>query len=107
MGGGCPVSRRVSSRVPTPVWRGGRYRFAEPTGKFGNGAYKDEPWGLVAMRKRVYAVRSFYSKWLDEETDGALRDRNPGFAPVVVGTLNSLALLIGLEPNHVPKYVVQ
>ena len=26
MGGGCLVSRRVRSRVPTPVWGGGRYR---------------------------------------------------------------------------------
>ena len=39
-------------------------------GKFGHGAYKDEPWGIVAMRKRVYAVRAFYASHLSVE-DGA------------------------------------
>ena len=30
------------------------------SGKFGEGAYKDEPWSIVALRKRVYAMRKFY-----------------------------------------------
>ena len=70
----------------------------QPTGKFGSGAYKDEPWGLVAMRKRIYACRAFYSKWLDEalppEQHKEKNPRNAGWAGLVRETLDSLALLI-------------
>ena len=61
----------------------------EWTGKFGNGAYKDEPWGIVAMRKRIYAMRSWYQRKLSEElsekmTGGRVDERmvtamNPGY----------------------------
>ena len=70
-------------------------------GKFGAGAYKDEPWSIVAMRKRVYAVRAFYGVHLQGEQKGI--DKNPGWADDVVGTLNSFALLLGTKPQHVPK----
>ena len=37
----------------------GKGEVLEMPGKFGKGAYKDEPFGLVAIRKRVYAMRAF------------------------------------------------
>jgi len=40
----------------------------EPSGKkFGEGAYKNEPWSIVALRKRVYAIRAFYDFHLKDE----------------------------------------
>ena len=82
---------------------GGPLNSESKAGLFGKGAYKDEPWGLVAMRKRIYSCRKFYERWLVAPTDGALRDLNPGWHSMVTGTLDSLALLIGLKPVHVPK----
>jgi hypothetical protein len=38
----------------------GKGEILEMPGKFGKGAYKDEPFGIVAIRKRVYAMRAFY-----------------------------------------------
>jgi hypothetical protein len=82
---------------------GGPLNAESKAGLFGKGPYKDEPWGLVAMRKRIYSCRKFYERWLVAPTDGALRDLNPGWHSMVTGTLDSLALLIGLKPVHVPK----
>lgn len=64
-------------------------------GQFGYGAYKDEPWSLQAIEKRVYAVRDFYNSVhvLD----------NPADAPRVKGALSTLRLLIGYKPTHVPR----
>ena len=53
---------------------GGPLNSESKAGLFGKGAYKDEPWGLVAMRKRIYSCRKFYERWLVAPTDGALRD---------------------------------
>ena len=39
---------------------GGPLNSESKAGLFGKGAYKDEPWGLVAMRKRIYSCRKFY-----------------------------------------------
>ena len=40
----------------------------EASGKFGEGAYKDEPWSIVALRKRVYSMRRFYVRSSLKET---------------------------------------
>ena len=77
-------------------------------GKFGKGAYKDEPFGLVAIRKRVYAVRAFYDMNLPQKEGVHLaRARNPGWDDDVVGALNSMASILGLKPQHVPKVRAQ
>ena len=73
----------------------------EPSGKFGEGAYKNEPWSIVALRKRVYAIRAFYDFHLKNEQ--SVREANPGWYGTVTGTLNSFALLLGTKPQHVPK----
>ena len=73
----------------------------EVSGKFGERAYKDEPWSIVALRKRIYAVRAFYAFHLQGEQGGL--DRNPGWNQTVVGTLNSFALLLGTKAQHVPR----
>ena len=46
----------------------------ELSGKFGERAYKDEPWSIVALRKRIYAVRAFYAFHLQGEQAGLDRD---------------------------------
>ena len=71
------------------------------SGKFGEGAYKDEPWSIVALRKRVYAMRKFYE--LELTGTQARRECNPGWDDLVTGTLNSMALLLGTKPQHVPR----
>lgn len=73
----------------------------EASGKFGEGPYKDEPWSIVALRKRVYAIRKFYEQTLVGEQ--ATRENNPGWDDLVVNVLNSFALLLGTKPQHVPK----
>jgi len=55
---------------------------AEPmpprSGVYGRGCYKDEPWGVVAIRKRLTSVRKFYERHLE----GNKVDVNPGpFSP--------------------------
>ena len=37
----------------------------ERSGKFGEGAYKNEGWSVTAVRKRVTAVRKFYEQHLE------------------------------------------
>ena len=69
-------------------------------GKFGFGAYKDEPYSLQAFQKRVYALRDFYDR--PGHLDGTGRT-NPGRDPIVVGTLSALSLLVGKTPQHVPQ----
>ena len=54
----------------------------EASGKFGEGPYKDEPWSIVALRKRVYAIRKFYEQTLVGEQ--ATRENNPGWDDLVV-----------------------
>ena len=49
------------------------------------------------MEKRVYAIRDFYKR----ELKGTSFD-NPGFDPLVTGTLKALVLLIGRKAMHVP-----
>ena len=71
------------------------------TGKFGEGAYEDEPWGIVAMRKRIYGCRAFYDRVL-HGVEGA-RDKNPAWNDMVTNTLNMLAQLLGTKAQHVPK----
>ena len=66
----------------------GDLQLPERNGKFGNGAYKDEPWSIVAMRKRIYAVRAFYEFHLEGEK--VPREEQPGYDPTVCGTLNQL-----------------
>ena len=68
---------------------------SRPKGQFGYGAYKDEPWSLQAIEKRVYAVRDFYISVRVAD--------NPGDTPRVNGALSTLRLLIGYKPTHVPK----
>ena len=67
-------------------------------GKFGQGAYADEPWSLQSFQKRVYAVRDFYGI----ELKGTMLD-NPGWHDAVCGVLGALARLIGKKPLHVPQ----
>ena len=69
-------------------------------GQFGFGAYKDEPWSLQAVEKRVYAVRDFHKSVRVETVAGI---ENPGEAPRVNGALSTLRLLIGYQPTHVPR----
>ena len=71
------------------------------SGKFGEGAYKDEPWGIVAMRKRIYGVRAFYAS-VFHGVEGA-REKNPAWNEIVTNTLNMLAQLLGTKAQHVPK----
>ena len=73
----------------------------EASGKFGEGAYKEEPWSIVAMRKRIYAIRSFYEFHLKDAHH--TKEMHPGWNEEVTGTLNSFALLLGTKPQHVPK----
>ena len=73
----------------------------EASGKFGEGAYKDEPWSIVALRKRVYSMRRFYESTLVDEQ--ATRETNPGWNDLVINVLNSFALLLGTKAQHVPK----
>ena len=53
-GGLRELANAIESGKARPEW----------AGKFGNGAYKDEPWGIVAMRKRVYSLRAWYQRKL-------------------------------------------
>ena len=71
------------------------------SGKFGEGAYKDEPWGIVAMRKRIYGARAFYTS-VFHGVEGA-REKNPAWNDMVTSTLNMLAQLLGTKAQHVPK----
>ena len=50
-----PASRRCMAEART----------REGSGKFGEGAFKDEPWSLIAIRKRLTALRAFYLHFLD------------------------------------------
>ena len=75
---------------------------AEPTGTYGRGAYSNEPWGVVAIRKRITSVRKFY----DRHLKGEKRDVNPGWAPIVVSTMQAITLLLGNAPKHVSAVVV-
>jgi hypothetical protein len=69
----------------------------ERTGQFGEGCYKDEGWSVTAIRKRVTAVRKFYERHLE----GNKMEVNPGWQPIVKGTMVSVALLVGEEAQHV------
>ena len=71
------------------------------SGKFGEGAYKDEPWGIVAMRKRIYGARAFYTS-VCQGVEGS-RENNPAWNDMVTSTLNMLAQLVGTKAQHVPK----
>ena len=51
------------------------------SGKFGERAYKDEPWGIVAMRKRIYGVRAFYTSVLHGVESA--REKNPAWDDMV------------------------
>ena len=51
------------------------------SGKFGEGAYKDEPWGIVAMRKRIYGARAFYTS-VCQGVEGS-REKNPAWNDMV------------------------
>ena len=66
-------------------------------GEYGNGCYKDEPWGLTAIRKRLTSVRKFYERHLT----GDKMVVNPGWHAMVKATMVSITLLIGDEPKHV------
>ena len=77
------------------------HKAAEPMptrdGVYGRGCYKDEPWGLVAIRKRLTSTRKFYERHLE----GDKLKVNPGWQPIVKATMVSIALLLGDEPKHV------
>ena len=73
----------------------------DASGKFGEGPYKNEPWSIVALRKRVYSMRKFYETTLVDEQ--STRETNPGWNDLVVNVLNSFALLLGTKAQHVPK----
>ena len=74
-----------------------RLQMPERKGKFGNGAYCDEPWSMVAIRKRVTSFRKFYEYHLE----GNKMEVNPGWQPIVKGTVSSIALLLGDGVHHV------
>ena len=65
---------------------------AEPvpprSGVYGRGCYKDEPWGVVAIRKRLTSVRKFYERHLEGDKDKV----NPGWQPIVKATMASITL---------------
>ena len=69
---------------------------AEPvpprSGVYGRGCYKDEPWGVVAIRKRLTSVRKFYERHLEGDKDKV----NPGWQPIVKATMASITLLLGM-----------
>ena len=69
----------------------------KPSGAFGDGAYKDEPWALVSIRARVTAARVFYDSHLG--TKDALV--NPGYSEILSGAMASISLLIGEHAEHV------
>lgn len=69
----------------------------EKTGTYGRGAYADEPWSTVAIRKRLTTVRKFYASCLE----GTKEDVNPGWQPIVKSTMISITLLLGTSPKHV------
>lgn len=67
-------------------------------GEYGYGGYKDEPWSMQALEKRIYAVRDFYKNTLK-----GLERENPGEAQSVCDALSMLRLIVGYKPQHVPK----
>ena len=69
----------------------------ERKGAFGNGCYNEEGWSVTAVRKRVTAVRKFYETHLD----GDKKEVNPGWQPIVIGTMVSITLTLGEEAQHV------
>lgn len=69
----------------------------EKTGLYGRGAYKNEPWSCVAVRKRVTTVRKFYEGHLQ----GIKEEVNPGWHPMVKSTMVSITLLLGTGAKHV------
>jgi hypothetical protein len=69
----------------------------ERTGTFGEGVFKNEGWSQTALRKRVTALRKFYERHLD----GNKMEVNPGWQPIVRGTMVSISLLVGEEAQHV------
>merc|ERR1712194_675191 len=60
--------------------------------------YKDEPWSMQALEKRIYGVRDFYKHVLK-----GVEDDNPGEAQSVKDALAMLRLIVGYKPTHVPK----
>ena len=67
-------------------------------GQYGFGAYKDEPWSMQALEKRIYSVRDFYKHSLK----GVEHD-NPAEAQSVKDALAMLRLIVGYQATHVPK----
>ena len=67
-------------------------------GQYGFGGYKDEPWSMQALEKRIYAVRDFYNHVLK----GVEHD-NPAEAQSVKDALAMLRLIVGYQATHVPK----
>ena len=51
-------------------------------GEYGYGGYKDEPWSMQALEKRIYAVRDFYKNVLK-----GMEHENPGEAQSVCDAL--------------------
>ena len=74
---------------------------AEPvpprSGVYGRGCYKDEPWGVVAIRKRLTSVRKFYERHLEGGRQG--QGESGVAADSVKATMASITLLLGNEPE--------
>lgn len=81
-----------------PCIRKPKAEWQRPEGQFGFGAYKEEPWSLQAIEKRVYAVRDTYTFFLK----GTSFD-NPGHHDRINEVLSMLRLIVGYKAKHVPK----
>ena len=77
--------------------RGEMVEVKEKTGAFGRGAYADEPWSCVAIRKRLTTVRKFY----EANLEGVKEEVNPAWQPMVTSTMVSITLLVGIGSKHV------
>ena len=81
-----------------PCIRKPKAEWQRPEGQFGFGAYKEEPWSLQAIEKRVYAVRDTYSFFLKGTSFN-----NPGHHDRINEVLCMLRLIVGYKAKHVPK----
>ena len=72
-------------------------------GKYGQGQFKNEPWGLQSYQKRVYAVREFYRAALRKHGSAGGIAVTPADDEAVVGMLGSISRTVGLKRRHVPE----
>ena len=57
MGSGSKRTPKGGLKELVAAFERGELSPSETSSKFGEGAYKDEPWSIVALRKRIYALR--------------------------------------------------